>query len=366
MSEPRPMSTAALWGLNALVWTGMGLLHAAHVFLAYPMKGYPDITPQIALESGLVNSLGWFLLTPLFYQLIQRLQPGAGRWGRSLAVLGVACVVAVFTHPLIHIAFDIASHALREEPLLAGEHLRQIVLAGSWFNLLNSVGVSAALVAARFVRQAQERALAAARLEAALGEARLEALRLQLNPHFLFNTLNSISALVSVDPERAEVMIARLGDLLRVTLEAGDEGEVSLAREMEVLELYLDIERVRFGDRLQVHVELGPGTEALAVPAFILQPIVENALRHGVAAKAGPASLALVSRVEGGRLELSVQDDGPGLRGRDPEQIALGVGLGNARQRLQALYGEAGGLRLSERSPQGTEVRVTLPARRAA
>ncbi|MCB9765994.1 MAG: histidine kinase [Alphaproteobacteria bacterium] len=366
MPEPQPpLSAAVLWGINALVWTAMGLLNAAHAYVAWPAKGF-DMTVGMALESGMVASLGWFLLTPAFYLLIQRLQPGPGRWGRTAAALAVAVPVALTVHPLIHISFDICASALRTKELHPLEHLREISIASSWFNLLNALGVSAALIAARSIREAQERALSAARLETALGEARLEALRLQLNPHFLFNTLNSISALVSVDPDAAERMIARLGDLLRVTLASQQGGEVPLAQELEVLELYLDIERVRFGDRLTVSVDPEPGTEILAVPAFILQPIVENALRHGVASRAGPARVALRAARRGDTLELCVRDDGPGLNGLDPEQISLGVGLSNVRQRLATLYGEAGRLELAEDTPRGTRVTLTLPARRAA
>jgi LytS/YehU family sensor histidine kinase len=186
---------------------------------------------------------------------------------------------------------------------------------------------------------------------------------MQLNPHFLFNTLHAISALVHKDVEAADRMIARLSDLLRYALESTDAQEVPLRQELGFLNRYLEIEQTRFGDRLTVRLDIAPETLDALVPNLVLQPLVENAIRHGIEPRAKPGRIDLRARRENGRLKLEVCDNGVGLpSGRIPEE---GVGLSNTRARLQQLYGEGHCFELGDAPGGGLMVSVELPFRAA-
>jgi two-component system, LytTR family, sensor kinase len=229
-------------------------------------------------------------------------------------------------------------------------------------NLVTYWAVLGAYYALVFQRQARDGSIRAARLEADLHEARLDALRMELNPHFLFNTLNTIAALVErEDRGPAVVMLSRLGELLRTTLEKGSDPEVPLERELEFLGIYLEIVSARFHDRLRVETEVTPEVRGAMVPTLILQPLVENAVRHGIARRPGPGRILIGARGRGGMLELTVTDCGepfaapvpltqpdPASAGRRP----AGIGLDNTRRRLAQLYGAAAALRLDP-LPQG-------------
>jgi two-component system, LytTR family, sensor kinase len=196
-----------------------------------------------------------------------------------------------------------------------------------------------------------------AQLESQLAQSQLQVLRMQLQPHFLFNTLNAISALALADPPQAKLMIARLSDFLRLTLEERQSQQVPLSREMQLLDSYLGIQKVRFQDRLVTHVEMGDTGNAM-VPSLILQPLVENALRHGLLAKTGGGELRILARRVGGDLHLQVEDDGLGLPEAGPVE---GVGLSNTRARLRAMFGDAAKMDLSRRRDGGTCVNVHFP-----
>jgi two-component system LytT family sensor kinase len=208
-------------------------------------------------------------------------------------------------------------------------------------------------------RRYQNRELRAARLEQLLSEARLNALRMQLNPHFLFNSLNSVSSLMYVDTAAADTMIRKLGELLRLSLDRTRGPEVRLQQEVEFVERYLDIEHVRFEDRLQVRFEIDPETLHALVPAFVLQPLVENAVHHAVAPREG-GRVEIAARRDQGWLRLAVTDDGPGLKAGSTE----GVGLANTRSRLEHLYGDSDALRLVSLEDGRLRVEIVVPFRR--
>jgi LytS/YehU family sensor histidine kinase len=192
-------------------------------------------------------------------------------------------------------------------------------------------------------------------------EAELRALRSQLNPHFLFNALHSLGALIRHDGAAAERAVERLGDLLRYTLDAGADGDVSLRREWEFTRNYLDLERIRFGDRLGVALEVEDAALDERVPAFVLQPLVENAVRHGVARRGEGGAVRVAVARAGGSLVLSVEDDGPGAR---PAALSSspGLGLRSLRRRLEALYGDGARLRIETTPGRGFRATVELPA----
>jgi sensor histidine kinase YesM len=209
-------------------------------------------------------------------------------------------------------------------------------------------------------RQSQERELRASRLETELARAQVDALKMQLHPHFLFNTLNAISGLMREDVEAADEMLAQLSELLRRTLDTEGQNEVPLADEIQWLRAYLAIQQTRFGDRLEVRIDVEPCSQTALVPTLILQPIVENAIRHGFSAQIGRGQIGIVAERAGERLRIDVTDDGPGA----PEPVREGYGLRNTRSRLRALHGDNAALAV-ERGPagRGTVSRIELPFR---
>lgn len=206
-------------------------------------------------------------------------------------------------------------------------------------------------------RRARERELRAMAMEAGLARARLDALRMQLQPHFLFNSLNAVAELTHRDPDRADAMIVALATFLRTTLEAPADPELPLARELGFTELYLRIERVRFAERLDVVRDIDPAALAAHVPPFILQPLVENAVRHGLSRRSPVTRVSLHARREGDALLLRVSDNGPGSGG----PVREGVGLSNVRSRLEATY--PGAAQLTFRDDDGFVVEIRIPFR---
>jgi two-component system LytT family sensor kinase len=186
--------------------------------------------------------------------------------------------------------------------------------------------------------ESEARALGASRLETRLVEAQLQSLQRQLHPHFLFNTLNTISGLIHSDVDAADVMIDRLGDLLRMTLHKSGIQEVTLKEELEVLQKYVEIEQTRFGSRLQVSMQIEPQTFDAYVPNLLLQPLVENAIRHGIAPNARPGWIAVHALRDGDRLVVEIRDSGDGLPPERLMALNRGVGLDNTRARLEHLY----------------------------
>jgi signal transduction histidine kinase len=211
-------------------------------------------------------------------------------------------------------------------------------------------------------RETFELKVQASELARQLAAAQLSALKMQLQPHFLFNTLGAIIVLIQQQKmAEAEAMVARLGDLLRLSLDDVDAQEVPLWRELEFLRLYLAIEEVRFKDRLRVHVAAEPGLSDALVPHMVLQPIVENAVRHGLGQSEEAVSIHVSAARRDGSLALVVSDDGPGLQ--PPRLEQPGIGLANTRSRLGRLYGDGAGLIAENTAPHGARVTITLPLR---
>jgi len=211
-----------------------------------------------------------------------------------------------------------------------------------------------------YYHQAQEQKLREAQLETRLMEARLKTLEAELHPHFLFNTLHAISALLHRDPEDADRMISRLSDLLRITLDRSGAATITLKDEIEFLQKYLDIERTRFQDRLTVRVQIDPDALDAEVPRMILQPLAENALKHGIGSRVGAGTVQIAAGRNGDRLWMQVGDDGSGLNGSAARALNNGIGLSNTRARLDCLYGERAQLVFSGQ-PQGLTVRIEIP-----
>ena len=280
-----------------------------------------------------IGSLTWYacvLSAPVFIWIGRRVPIDRRRWRSSIAIhlvviATLVCVTAVLQHRLSYGGSPMA-------PTLA-EFMRAALLTGS----LPFITVAMAAQALEARTRAHDRELDAARAKSQLAEARLEALTAQLQPHFLFNTLQAISTLITRDPAAANTMLASLSDLLREVLRRGERREVPLEEELRVLAPYLDISQWRFGDRLSVRIEADQSVRRALVPFFVLQPLVENALQHGVGSRAGPGAIHIEATREGDRLWLTVVDDGPGS---GTTETRRGIGLPNTKARLQELYGD--------------------------
>lgn len=282
----------------------------------------------------------------------------AGRWfARHLLFgLGFACLYSVIYAALLN-----GQESVRGKPFVFGETVRKLLalytysnLAMYWMILLGHQGW-------HYYQRYRERERRAADLEVQLARARLEALRRQLNPHFLFNTLNTIAALIHDQPEVADRTVTRLSDLLRASLAPGDTQETALRQELAFVESYLEIEQTRFGDRLRVGIEVPAELRDALVPALLLQPLVENSLRHGVEKREEGGRITLHASRAGDRLVLAVTDNGPGLPAGATSFAREGIGLANTRARLRHLYGANQELALDRAPGGGLIVRVSLP-----
>lgn len=327
---------------------------------------YPNEHSPLWLLFGINFSYwyAWALLAPLILMVARRFPLEKGVWLRSLPVHILALVVLTVAHiGLFEWVRMSLSHIMWTpvKPISWWSKVGETILANFDFEMIAYWAIVGAYSAVRYHGEAQERALKASRLDAQLAEAQLQALQRQLHPHFLFNTLNAISALMHRDVEAADQMLSRLSDLLRIALDQRGQQEVALKDELEFLQKYLEIEQARFGDRLTVEFSIDPETLDAQVPNLILQPLVENSIRHAVAVRIEPGHIAVKARRVEDALELTVRDNGPGM---PPGRLAApsrGVGLSNTRSRLERLYGAAQHLTFAEPPGGGLIVTVSLP-----
>ena len=345
--------------LFALFW----LLPAALGTLAFhwvPSRYNPELGYGGIFLSQLLIWGAWAGWSALIIGAAERVPLERGSIARALAVHAVLCAAVVVGEMLV---IDQVQRAFRLVPL-DPLSLESTLAFGMrrYGDMLVVVywAVVGAHTALRWHGRWRDEAVRVARLNADLAAARLEALRAQLNPHFLFNALNSIVALVDADPKAAQRTTIQLADLLRATLAAGDQQETTLAAEVELTRRYLAIEEVRFADRLTVRWAVAPGLDGRRVPAFTLQPLVENALRHGIAKWPGAGMIEVAAEARDAALVLRVSDDGPGVV-PGAESNGAGIALRNLRARLERLYGAGAGVTLSAREGGGTVAEVVLP-----
>jgi two-component system, LytTR family, sensor kinase len=357
-----------MWLLKWAFWTVMVLLESAKSLLQPLPPGVRRPPPLLVVLGNVPWWYGWLLLTPLVLALARRFPPWAA--GRTLrhAALHFALSIPI---GLVHGAVGALGWMLIVRapgaalPATAQAQVTMIALnflMGDVMVYWALVGAYAALFHHRRLRDREletaRLAEHAARLESSATRARLDALRMELNPHFLFNTLNSVSGLVRRRENDAAVeVLAALGDLLRITL-GQREQQVPLELELDFLQRYLKIERTRFHDRLSVEVDVPDELRHLPVPSLVLQPLVENAVRHGVAKSPGPGRVTIRAFPRGGELVLEVSDTGAGFVAR---RGGGGVGLQNTRERLARLYGGRARLELGSAPGGGARVTVAPP-----
>jgi two-component system, LytTR family, sensor kinase len=350
-AEPRPHRLELL--LIAAGWAAFGLFHANQTYAAAAARGSPMPAGQI-LSTTMTDAFLWALATIAIFWLARRFPLARGRLlphaavhllagiTLSLARVGVMVGLSQWTELYRPIEFTTLFYRQFHAYML----LYVLILGIAW----------AVYYHARF----REREQAAEQLAAGLAEARFQALKMQLHPHFLFNTLNAISALIPQEAQPARRMVARLGDLLRTVLEQEATQEVSLREELEFLEPYLEIEQTRLGDRLSVEFQVEPEALEARVPHLVLQPLVENAIRHGVAPRSRPGVVTIAAAVEGGSLILHVRNTGGEARERFPREPG-GRGLANVRSRLEHLYGVDQQLTAGPAGPDGWDTTIRIP-----
>jgi sensor histidine kinase YesM len=363
-----------------LIWTVVGLSFAARAYFYYVRQGIE--TSALYLISGyLLDFYLWALASPFIFFFSRRFLIERGRIARHL----IYHLLAAFAFTMIVIAVSI--------PLYWYIGLANLNRVASLYDLFSKsifspmmiheglLAFSLTAIAAHafeYYRQARQREMQAAelaaqsaRLSEQLVQAQLSALKMQLHPHFLFNTLNSIASLMHKDTETAHRMIARLSDFLRMTLKNSETQSVTLDRELEFTKTYLEIEKIRFQDRLTVEIDVDPEATAARVPNLILQPLVENAVRHGLANVAANGQLTISAARRNGTVSIRIEDNGPGFKARGENQRkrknaarAGGVGLANTRARLEQFYGGDFRFEIADKSDSsGTIVSIELPFR---
>ncbi len=342
-------------------WTLIGLAFAGQLYLSKAKLGEP-VPWTFAASRALSDWYVFALLSIPALGLARRFSLGDARWALNL-----------ITHLAASALFSVAWMALRAvvEVWLTRGGMGAVTFAAAFnralvttffYNLLIYWVIISVGYAFDYYRKFNERELRAAELEKRLTEARLQALQMQLNPHFLFNTLHAISSLMHQDVEAADRMLVRLSDLLRHALESTDTQEVTLREELDFLSRYAEIEQTRFGDRLKIEMHIAPDTLDALVPNLVLQPLLENAIQHGLEPHARPGRVEVSARRDGDLLRLEVRDNGGGLPNG---KVVEGIGLANTRARLKQLYGARQSFGLANTDPAGVVVAITMPFRSA-
>jgi two-component system LytT family sensor kinase len=344
------------------MWTLVALYFASQLALQNQVSDRPIPFWRI-LSWQLVSGYIWFAFTPLILWLSSRYSFEGSRWKIALPVHLFASVVIAAVQLAIG-AFILPKLGYLERFQLASfaDTFRVFLFVNLHFSIAIYWGVVAIHQAIRYYRKFRERELQTSQLEARLAQSRLQVLKMQLHPHFLFNTLNAISELVHRDPEAADRMLTDLSDLLRMSFENLEMQEVPLEKELEFLRKYLEIEQMRFHDRLVVDLDIAEATLEASVPNMILQPIVENAIKHGISPRAEGGRIAISAERSNGSLSITVEDDGLGISG-NMQDIREGVGISNTRKRLRHLYGDQQQFDLSASNSGGVMVRIDMPFR---
>jgi two-component system, LytTR family, sensor kinase len=357
------------YGILFAAWTLLGTLSYVHYRM---LPGTPPEDLWFGLFGWIACYYAWLPLTPLVFRLESRFRVGYPFSTRNAAILillglpfsyGAFQLAFVFAHT-VHLLFW---HRSGAERLTWQMPTSEIYLQFSIYAVTVGAGafIRHLIDAQQKERQAAQLALEKSKLEAALRVAELETLRMRLNPHFLFNCLQNISALAGKDGKAATQMLARLGDLLRVALRSDYKDEIALSEEVALTKAYVAIEQVRYGNRLSVLFDIAPEAERSLVPNLLLQPLVENAIKHGIGGREAGViwvRAALERNAQSSAVALTVMDNGAGLPVNDPAELRLGVGLGATKERLLRMY-DRQSLEIRPLPEGGTEVRIVLPAR---
>ena len=334
-----------IWSIPAVMVTVSGLA-----------QGRSATVLQAFLAEG-VAWYFWAFLAPAIFAVVRRWPFDGRTWRRAIAAHAAAALAFSLAYGFVAtVLFLRFGSAVPESASLLG------FVVWVPFGLIPYGATASVGAAVEYSRRLRERELHASRVETQLVESRLGTLRMQLQPHFLFNALNTVAMLVRQGDQQTSVrVLARLSDLLRLILDEARGAEVSLSEELEVVRRYLEIEEVRFGDRLRVEIDADERARSARVPSLLLQPLIENSIRHAIARKAAAGRIRLEARAGNGRLRLSLSDDGPGFPAGFEIGQSDGIGLRNTASRLRYLYGENATLETGASAEGGAEVRVTIP-----
>jgi two-component system, LytTR family, sensor kinase len=338
-------------------WTLIGIAFAGQLYLSKSKMGEP-VPWSFAMGRALADWYVFALLSIPALWLARRFSLGDARWAANLITHFAASALFSVAWMVLRAVVEVWLTRGAAEAVTFAAAFNRALVTTFFYNLLIYWVIITVGYAFDYYRKFSEREVRAAELEKRLTEARLQALQMQLNPHFLFNTLHAISSLMHQDVEAADRMLVRLSDLLRRALESTDTQEVPLREEIDFLSRYAEIEQARFGDRLKVEMNIAPDTLNALVPNLVLQPLLENAIRHGVEPHARAGRIEVSARREGDLLRLQVHDNGGGLVNGS---IVEGVGLSNTRARLKQLYGGRQSFELANADGGGVIVSATLP-----
>ena len=345
------------------VATALGFFSGFQAYYFVSTFGERPVSFPLLLALNLSYWYSWAILTPGVIWLASKFPFERRSWKLSVVVHIGGVFIATTLHVGLTIASRMAIFALIQEPSPPWQIVvRQMYFMNFDWEMMTYWAIIGLSHALWYQREAQDRALRESQLETHLVEAKLQALQRQLQPHFLFNTLNTISALMHRDVDAADNMIAKLSDLLRLSLQTVDVQETTLKEELDFLSKYLEIEQTRFRDRLTVVVDVQPDTLDALVPNLILQPLVENSIKHGIGPRPSPGKIEIRARRAGSMLELEVRDNGLGLSpARLHDFNNGGVGLSNTRSRLQHLYGSAHRFEFLQPAGGGLRVLMSIP-----
>ena len=346
------------WALILAGWTLIVVTFSVQAYVFAVVRGRPDNF----WHEFLVASTEWYVwaaLTPLVLFLCRRFRIASQNWPRAVLLHLVAGIVISFLQLAIQVRLNFIVN-----PGYKMTYWRVLYFFATFklhMNLLTYWVIVALNHGVYYYEQSRARELAWSRMEADLANAQLQVLNMQLHPHFLFNTLHSISTLISDDPQAARQMVLKLSDLLRASLNKIDQPEVPLHQELELLECYISIEQTRFKDRLIIEKEVHASALACEVPTMILQPLVENAVRHGIGKHRQADRIAIVAQRTNGRLLLEVRNCVGSVENGGPAPVR-GIGLANTRARLEQLYGSQYSFEIANRESGGVAVKLSLPA----
>ena len=354
------------WLVIVAVWAILGLIYAGPIYFETRSEDMGHAAWRI-FTWGTLTWSAWAPLTPLIIWVARRHSFIEGRWARSLAFHLPVFLLVSALHSAAATALTLWIRPFDDMGRSPFEFWPRFLsrlqgVVGS--NLLIYGAVVGICYALDYYRKYRERELLATRLETQLAQAQLDSLRMQLHPHFLFNTLNSIVGLVRDNKNGAAInMLVGLSDLLRHTLDHSDKQEVELREELSFLKLYLSLQQMRFSDRLRIEFDIDPATTRAIVPNLILQPLTENALIHGIGRSTASGLVGITSTADDNRLRLTVYDDGRGLTKNWQLEKSAGIGLTNTVARLQQLYDDEHEFDIRNREGGGVEVIVTIPLR---
>jgi signal transduction histidine kinase len=346
--------------LYFVFWTVVGLAFAGQHYLTSAKIGRPA-TWSVAITGSLADWYVFAVLSLPAVTLTRRFNLGGRFWRQRMVLHLMASGVFSLLWILVRAGLAHLLVPLRGVEMPFNDLLRYVLVATFFFNLIVYWVVVTGTHAVDYYRSLRERELRLIELERRLASAKLQALQMQLNPHFLFNALNGIGTLMYRDVELADAMLVKLAELLRHVLEHGFSQRVPLRKELAFLDRYLELEQMRFGDRLRVQREIDPACLDALVPSLLLQPLVENAIKHGVEPLTRPGTVVIrANSPDGLRLEMEVEDDGVGLLAT-PRKEGTGVGTSNVRSRLVQMYGGRSQFEMGPGCHGGVKVRLEIP-----